>query len=74
MVEEELLQQARTEAEAIVAEAREQARQLLEAAETRRSQTQPEVVRAAGEQLAEGIERTIQALTEVLEELRSRLA
>lgn len=73
-IEEELLQQAHTEADAIVAEAREQARQLIEAAEARRAGTSPEAIREAGEQLVEGIQSAIQELTGVLEELRKRLA
>ena len=75
-VEEELLEQARNEAAAIVAEAEEQARRLMEAAEEKRTETDTNIddVRAAGQELAAGIERSIEMLTEVLEELRKRLA
>lgn len=75
-VEEELLEQARNEAAAIVAEAEEQARRLIEAAEKKHTETDANIdgIRAAGQELAAGIERSIEMLTEALEELRKRLA
>ncbi len=70
----ELFEAARLEAEAIVEEAKEQARQLLTAADNkRRSISELDAVRGAGEELAEKIERSIAGLQQILEELRAQL-
>jgi vacuolar-type H+-ATPase subunit H len=72
MAEPDLVQQARAEADAIVAEAQEQARRLLEAAEERRRvlDDQVEKLRSEGRELALNLERSIQLLTQIFEELR----
>jgi vacuolar-type H+-ATPase subunit H len=72
MAEPDLVQQARAEADAIVAEAQEQARRLLEAAEERRKvlDDQVEKLRSEGRELALNLERSIQLLTQIFEELR----
>jgi vacuolar-type H+-ATPase subunit H len=74
--ETDLLEQARAEAEAIVAEAKEQARMLMDVAQQRREAAdgQTEEIRNAGRELAGNLERAIGLLTQVLEELRREIA
>ncbi len=71
----ELVRQAREEADAILAEARDQAQRLREAAEAHRISVEGETeqVRSAGKDLAANLEKTIDVLTEILEELRKQL-
>ena len=71
----ELVRQAREEADAILAEARDQAQRLREAAEAHRSAVEGETeeVRSAGKNLADNLEKTIDVLTEILEDLRKQL-
>jgi vacuolar-type H+-ATPase subunit H len=71
----ELIRQAREEADAILAEAREQAQRLTEAAEARRKSAQGETdeIRSAGRELATNLEKSIDLLTQILEELRKQL-
>ena len=71
----ELVRQAREEADAILTEARDQARRLREAAEAHRNAVKGETeqVRSAGRNLADNLEKTIDVLTEILEELRKQL-
>lgn len=71
----DLVETARAEAEAIVAEAREQAGRLLAAAEQKRSEAESEAegLKEAGRELAANLEGSIRLLTQVLEELRRQL-
>jgi phage-related minor tail protein len=71
----DIVQRARAEASAIVAEAEDQARMLLEAAERRRHEADigTDALRAEGAELARNLERSIQLLTQILEELRRQL-
>lgn len=71
----ELIRQAREEAGAILAEAREQAERLMEAAVARRNAAQGETeqLRSAGKELASNLEKTIDLLTQILGELRKQL-
>ncbi|MBW3588634.1 MAG: hypothetical protein KY429_04375 [Actinobacteria bacterium] len=71
----EMIRQVRQEADAIVAEAREQAQRLTEAAEARRraSLGESEEVRSARIALAGKLEQTIEDLTGILEELKKQL-
>lgn len=75
MSESELVQQARDEARALIAEAEEQARTILEAAEKRRLNTEHGTleIKQAGQELARNIERSIDLLTQILEDLRGQL-
>jgi F0F1-type ATP synthase membrane subunit b/b' len=74
--EADLLEQARAEAEAIVAEAKEQARLLMDAAQRGRETAdgQTEAIRNAGRELAGNLERAIGLLNQVLMELRREIA
>lgn len=70
---DDLLEQARREADAIVGEAQEQARRLLQAAERVRDGTgikADEVENLSGE-LQKHLEETIARLTDILDQLRS---
>ena len=71
----EMIRQVLQEADAIVAEAREQAQRLTEAAEARRraSLGQSEEVRSARIALVGKLEQTIEDLTGLLEELKKQL-
>ncbi len=71
----DLIRQVREEADAIVAEARDQAKRLTEAAEARRKASlgDSEEIRNGGLELAENLERTIEQLTRILEELKKQL-
>lgn len=71
----EMIRQVLQEADAIVAEAREQAQRLTEAAEARRraSLGESEEVRSARIALAGKLEQTIEDLTGILEELKKQL-
>jgi len=71
----EMIRQVLQEADAIVAEAREQAQRLTEAAEARRraSLGESEDVRSARIALAGKLEQTIEDLTGILEELKKQL-
>lgn len=73
--EENVVKRAHEEAGAILAEANEQARRLLEAAEARRRRLDAasEEVRQTGKELAGNLERSIELLTAILEELRSQI-
>jgi len=73
--EPDVAETARLEAEAIVAEAREQAAQLLQAAEEKRKHAEGETegLKDAGRELAGNLESSIRLLTQVLEELRRQL-
>ena len=70
-----MIRQVLQEADAIVAEAREQAQRLTEAAEARRraSLGESEEVRSARIALAGKLEQTIEDLTGILEELKKQL-
>lgn len=71
----ELLEVARREAEAIVAEAEEQATRLTAAAEQRNKHLAEDSrqLRSAGQELALNLERTIALLTQILTELRNQI-
>lgn len=71
----EMIRQVLQEADAIVAEAREQAQRLTEAAEARRraSLGESEEVSSARIELAGKLEQTIEDLTVILEELKKQL-
>lgn len=75
MSESDLVNQARDEARAVIAEAVEQARLILEAADKRQKDADYETheVREAGRELARNLERSIALLTQILEELRRQL-
>ncbi len=70
-----MIRQVLQEADAIVAEAREQAQRLTEAAQARRRASLGESaeVRSARIKLAEKLEQTIQDLTGILGELKKQL-
>lgn len=68
MSQESLFDVARLEASAIIAEANEQARGLLEAADSKASEIKQE-----GTELARHIEEAIETLTQILADLRKRL-
>ncbi len=68
MAQGSLFDEARDEARAIVAEANEQARGLLDAAGSKASEIKQE-----GTELARHIEEAIETLTEILADLRKRL-
>ena len=74
--DDSLLQQAREEAEAIIAEAQQQAARLVAAAEERRRQMDAgsAEIRSTGEELANNIQRSIELLTQILQELRRQLS
>ena len=76
MSDPSLFDHARTEAEAIVAEAHEQARLLVEAAEQKRKTAESDVakIRKEGEELANNLQRSIEILSKILEELRRQIA
>lgn len=76
MADDSLLQQAREEAEAIISEAQQQAARLLAAAEERRAQIDAgsAEIRSTGEDLATNLQRSIELLTQVLQELRRQLS
>lgn len=71
-----LFDNARSEAEAIVAEAHEQARLLTEAAEKKKKAAESDVdkIRQDGEALATNLQRSIEILSKILEELRRQIA
>lgn len=71
----QLFEDVRLEAEAIVEEAKEQARLLSEAAALKResSDADADKIRSAGQDLAESIEKAIAHLTRVLDDLRAYL-
>lgn len=71
----DMIRQVLQEADAIVAEAREQAKRLTEAAEARRraSLDDSEEVRGARTALARKLEQTVEDLTGILEELKKQL-
>lgn len=70
---EDLLERARREADAIVGEAQEQARRLLQAAETVRDGTgiKASEVENLSSELQKHLEETIARLTDILNQLRS---
>lgn len=68
MTQESLFDEARDEAHAIVAEANEQARGLLDAADSKASE-----IKQQGTELARHIEEAIETLTQILADLRKRL-
>lgn len=70
---EDLLERARREADAIVGEAQEQARRLLQAAETVRDGTgiKASEVENLSSELQKHLEETIGRLTDILNQLRS---
>ena len=71
----EMIRQVVQEADAIVAEAREQAQRLTEAAEARRraSLGESEELRSTRLALAGKLEQTIEDLTGILEDLKKQL-
>lgn len=71
-----LFEDVRAEAEAIVEEAKQQARLLLEAGQRRQgseSKTETDKIRSAGQDLAKSLENAIANLTAVLDDLRAYL-
>lgn len=68
VTQESLFDQAREEADAIIAEAKDQAQKLLEAADSKAVQIKQE-----GTELASHIEGAIETLTQILADLRKRL-
>ncbi len=73
--QQDIVELARREADALIAEAKAQAETLLKAAERRRAQADAETseAKAAGQELARNIERTIDLLSQILQELRRQI-
>lgn len=68
----EIVHKARLEAQAIIEEAQQQARTLLEAAEQQRLQLDdPGQVRATARELASNLERSIELLGRILDQVRA---
>lgn len=68
VTQESLFEESRAEADAIVAEAKDQARRLTEAAGAK-----AEEIKREGAELAGHIEEAIETLTQILADLRKRL-